>query len=52
MLKQLGQLEIRKSSDYFDRVAKALQEAGFILVLQTETSTEKYYIVAEDDKKQ
>ena len=50
MNKQLGKLEIRKSSDCYDKVVKALEEAGFVIVLETETSTEKYYIVAEKEK--
>lgn len=50
MIKKLGRLEIRKSSDYYDDVVKALEKAGFVIVLETETSTEKYYIVAKSEK--
>ena len=49
MLKQLGKLEIRKSADYYDRVAEALEKEGFTLVLELETTTEKYYIIAKEE---
>ena len=49
MLKKLGKLSIHTSADYYDKVAKALEKEGFILVLECETSTDKYYIVAKDD---
>ena len=51
MLKQLGKLEIRKSADYCDTVVKALEEAGFVIVLELETTTENYYVVAKEDSK-
>ena len=50
MTKQLGELKINKSADYYDRVVKALEAAGFIMVFQFETTSEKYYIIAEEDK--
>lgn len=46
MIKQLGELKIRKSDDYDDTVVKALENAGFVIVLSMETLIEKYYIVA------
>lgn len=49
MTKQLGELKIKKSADYYDKVIKALEEAGFVIVLSTETTTEKYYVVAEKE---
>lgn len=52
MIKQLGKLEIRKSADYYDKVIKALEDAGFVIILSTETSTEKYYIVARSEDKE
>ena len=51
MNKKLAELNIRKSADYYDKVVKALKDAGFVLVLDCETSTEKYYIVAESEDK-
>lgn len=48
MIKQLGKLEIRKSADYYDKVVKALEDAGFVIILSAETSTDKYYIVADE----
>ena len=48
MLKKLGELQIKKSDDYYDKVAKVLEKAGFILVVDTETTTDRYYIVAKE----
>lgn len=47
MTKQLGELTIKKSADYYDKVVKALEDAGFLIILSAETTTDKYYIVAE-----
>ena len=47
MNKQLGKLTIKKSADYYDRVVKALEDAGFIIILSGETTSERYYVVAE-----
>jgi len=47
MIKQLGELTIKRSADYYDKVVKALENAGFVIVLSTETTTDRYYIVAE-----
>lgn len=49
MIKKLGELKINKSDDYHDKIAHALEEAGFILVQELETAFEKYYIVAESE---
>ena len=51
MIKQLGELTIKKSADYYDKVVKALEDAGFVIILSTETTTEKYYIVARSEDK-
>lgn len=50
MTKKLGELKVNKSDDYYDKIAQTLEEAGFILVLESETSFEKYYIVAEKNE--
>lgn len=47
MTKQIGELTIKKNADYFDKVIKTLENAGFVIILSTETMTESYYIVAE-----
>lgn len=52
MNKKLAELTVRKSADYFNNVVKALEDAGFVLVLDCETSTERYYIVAESEDKE
>ena len=50
MNKQLAELKVNKSADYYGKTIKALEDAGFIIVLQTETSTDSYYIVAESSE--
>ena len=50
MNKKLGELKVYKSADYYDKMIKALENAGFILVFDFETTSEKYYIVAESEK--
>ena len=47
MNKKLAELTVRTSTDYRNKVVKALEDAGFVLVLDYETLTEKIYIVAE-----
>jgi hypothetical protein len=47
MNKKLAELTVRKSEDYYNKVAKALEDAGFLLVLDSETTTDRYYIVVE-----
>ena len=49
MNKKLANLTVNKSVDYYNKVVKALENAGFVLVLDCETTTERYYIVAERD---
>ena len=49
MYKKLAELTVNKSSDYYDKVVKALEEAGFLMVLEVETTTDRYYIIAEDE---
>ena len=50
MYKQLAELSVTKSADYYDKVVKALEDAGFVIVLKMETSTDKYYIIAEKEE--
>lgn len=50
MYKKLADLTVSKSSDYYDEVVKALEEAGFLIVLEVETTTDRYYIVAKDEE--
>lgn len=50
MLKKLGELKVNKSDDYHDTIAQKLEEAGFVLVLELETSFEKQYIIAESEE--
>lgn len=51
MIKKLGELKINTSEDYYDKIVHALEEAGFIVVLDLETFFEKHYIVAESEDK-
>lgn len=50
MLKQIGKLVIHKSADYYNYIAKALEEDGYTLILECETTTDRHYIIAEEDK--
>ena len=52
MNKKLGELRVNTSADYYDKMIKALEDAGFVLVLDCETTFEKYYIVAEGEDKE
>lgn len=49
MNKKLAELTVSKSADYYDKVVKALENAGFVLVLDHETTSESRYIVAESE---
>jgi len=51
MNKKLAELTVSKSADYYGKVVKALENAGFLLVLEVETTTDRYYIVAESEDK-
>jgi len=50
MSKKLAELTVKTLADYYN-VIKALEDAGFVIVLDYETSTEKVYIVAESENK-
>lgn len=52
MIKKLGELKVNKFDDYYDKIVQTLEKAGFVLVLELETISEKHYIVAksEEDK--
>ena len=50
MIKKLGEVKINKSDDYYDKIAHALEEARFVLVLELETTFENHYIVAESEE--
>ena len=52
MNKKLAELTIHKSADYYNKVVKALEDAGFVIVLDVETTTERYYIVAKSEEEQ
>lgn len=52
MNKKLAELTVRKSADYYDKVVKVLEDAGFVIVLSAETCTDCYYIVAESEDKE
>lgn len=49
MIKKLGEVKVNKFDDYYDKIEHTLEEAGFILVLELETTLEKHYIVAESE---
>ena len=47
MNKKLAELTVNTSADYYGKVVKALEDAGFVIVLSAEGFTDNYYIVAE-----
>lgn len=49
MNKKLAELTVRKSADYYNEVANALEAAGFVLVLELETTSDRHYIVAKSE---
>lgn len=49
MYKELARITVKKSADYNNKLVKALEDAGFIMVLMSETSTDRYYIIAESE---
>lgn len=46
---KFADLIVKKSADYNNEVVKALEGAGFILTLDTETTFDARYIVAKSD---
>jgi predicted membrane-bound spermidine synthase len=51
MYKELAELTVKTSEDYYGKVVKALQDAGFVIVQRTETYTDRCYIVAKREEK-
>lgn len=51
MNKKLAELTVTKSKDYNNKVVKALEDAGFVLVLDSDTSFDSHYTVAESEDK-
>lgn len=49
MNKKLAELTVSKSADYYDKVIKTLESAGFVIVLDYETTSDRCYIVAEKE---
>jgi hypothetical protein len=50
MNKKLAELTVNTLADYNDKVVKALEDAGFVVILLSETVTERHYIVAEREE--
>ena len=49
MNRKLANLTVSKQENHYDKVIKALEDAGFVIVLAMETTTDRYYIVAEKE---
>ena len=47
MNKKIAELTVERSADYYNKVVKALEDAGFVMVLTDETTTNRYYVIAE-----
>lgn len=52
MNKKLGELKISTTADYYDTVAKALEKAGYILVLEYDGICERCYIIAKAESEE
>ena len=52
MTRKLADLTVSNSEDHYDKVVTALEEAGFVLVIESDTLTERYYIVAEKEEEE
>lgn len=52
MIKKLGELKIDKFADYYDKVAETLEKAGFVLVLELETISDRFFIVASKEEEE
>lgn len=50
---KVGELKVNKTEDYYDFAKEALECAGFVVVLDYETTNERLYIIAKEseDKK-
>lgn len=49
MNKKLAELTVRKSADYYDTIVKVLEDAGFLVVLDLETTNDRHYIIASKE---
>ncbi len=49
---KFADLRVKKDVDYKDEVVKALEDAGFILILDAEGSFETCYIVAKAESEE
>lgn len=47
MYKEIGLVTVKKSADFYNKLLRILEDAGYILILTSETSTDRYYIIAE-----
>lgn len=47
MIKKLAELRVTKSADYYDSIVESLQKAGFVIVMDYETTTERFYIITQ-----
>ena len=52
MNRKLANLTVSKQESHYDKVIKALEDAGFVIVLAMETTTDRYYIVAEKEEEE
>ena len=50
MYKKLAELKVNKSADYYGKIVKALEDAGFIIVLDYVTTSDVHHIVAESEE--
>ena len=49
---KFADLTVKKNADYYGEVVKALEDAGFILIKDVETTSEICYIVAKAESEE
>lgn len=52
MNKKMAELRVEKSADYYDSIVETLQKAGFVIVIDYETTTERLYIIAKAESEE
>lgn len=47
MLNKLAELKVNIQKDYKDKVIKAIEDAGLVVVHEFDTTTDRFYTIAE-----
>lgn len=49
MWKKVANLQVNKNKDYYRKTVKALEDAGFMLIIETETFSDIFYVIASKE---